>query len=80
MKINADTLGHIFKYHAPFGDQATRYQEIREAGGYLAQIITNLAPESEERTLALRKIQEAVMWANASIAINETNQNQTGPS
>jgi hypothetical protein len=28
-------------------------------------------PESRERSLALSKLQELVMWSNASIAINE---------
>lgn len=60
-----------FIYHAPFGDQAKRYEAIRDAGGILAAVMLALCPPSAERTLAYRKVQEAVMWANASIALNE---------
>lgn len=66
-----EDLERIFTYHAPKGDQATRYQTIRSAAKALAEVIVNLSPESSERTLAIRKIEEAVMWANAGIARNE---------
>lgn len=34
-------------------------------------MVDELCPESRERSLAFTKIDEAVMWANASIARNE---------
>jgi hypothetical protein len=68
MDLNLD---EIFTYHKPFGNQPNRYEEIRSQGKMLARIITAACPESAERTLAIRKVQEAVMWANVSIAINE---------
>jgi hypothetical protein len=70
-KMRADCFEENFTYHAPFGDQPERYTQIRAAARVFAEYIAETAPDSEERTLALRKIQEAVFWANASIAVNE---------
>jgi hypothetical protein len=60
-----------FTHHPPKGDQATRYVLIRTRGRDLAEIINDLAPDSREKSTALTKLEEAVMWANASIARNE---------
>ena len=67
-----DQLKNLFSYHAPFGDQAKRYELIRAAGLILAQTIQELAPESAEKTTAIRRVQESVMYANAAIACNES--------
>lgn len=61
----------LFTYHAPYGDQVARYQALREQALAFAEEIELRCPASAERTLAIRRLQEAVMWANASIAINE---------
>jgi hypothetical protein len=70
-KIN---LNNIFSYHAPIGDQTNRYECIREAAKVFAQVILNLTPECEDQGVVIRKIREAVMTANASIALNETSE------
>lgn len=72
MKIGRETVAHVFKHHPPIEGQANRYVTIREGGKIFAEILIANCPESEERTLALRDIQRAVMMANASIAINES--------
>jgi hypothetical protein len=61
----------IFTYHPPHGDQVVRYTTIRDIARVLALVILDQTPESPEQTLAIRKLQEAVMFANAAIAINE---------
>lgn len=71
MQINGETVDHVFKYHKPTADQAQRYEAVREAAKRFAVQIIGLCPHSEERTLALRDVQRAVMMANASIALNE---------
>lgn len=62
-----------FTYHAPASEQALRYQQIRAGGGELAAVLNKLCPPSRELSLAQTKLEEAVMWANAAIARNETN-------
>lgn len=65
-------IENSFTYHPPTGYQVERYQQIRDKAKMLATEIEGHCPESAEKTLAIRKLQEAVMWANASIAINES--------
>ena len=60
-----------FTYHQPHGDQPERYEQIRDSARVLAILVENLCPESRERSLAITKLEESVMWANASIARNE---------
>lgn len=60
-----------FTYHAPKGDQSERYEEIRAKAKELAILIVSETPKSREQSLALTKLEESVMWANASIARNE---------
>jgi hypothetical protein len=64
-------LKDIFTYHAPSGNQVARYTELRLRALDLAWIIEANCPESREKSLALTNLQQAIMWANASIAINE---------
>jgi hypothetical protein len=57
-----------FTYHAPKGNQPGQYEEIRTAGKKFALLVAQLCPNSREQSLALTKIEEAVMWANAGVA------------
>jgi hypothetical protein len=78
--IDAKDIENRFTYHTPITDQVTRYEQIRNFGHGLATVINNHAPDSREKALALTKIEEAVMWANAAIARNETVAEPTGES
>lgn len=66
-----DNINNSFSYHVPFGDQGERYSEIREAGRRMAVTLFERCPPSAELTLARRAIEDAVMRANQSIALNE---------
>ncbi len=59
-----------FTYHAPNDEQIQKYTAIRAAAKQLARLIANSTAQSGEQTLALRKLQESVMWANAAIAFH----------
>lgn len=60
-----------YTYHAPKADQPERYESIRHKAKMLAAYINEYCPDSREKSLAMTKLEEAVMWANASIARNE---------
>jgi hypothetical protein len=61
-----------FTYHAPKNkSQIQRYSEIRETAFAFAMGLQQGCPQSRELSLALTKLEECVMWANASIARNE---------
>lgn len=64
-------IENIFTYHKPKEGQPERYEQLRENAKSLAFLINQTCPESREKSLAMTKLQETIMWANASIAINE---------
>jgi hypothetical protein len=64
-------LAKRFTYHAPKGDQAVRYQDIRTIFKLAAADVVQRTPQSREQSLALTKLEEAMFWANAAIARNE---------
>lgn len=64
-------LDNVFTYHPPTGDQIARYADLRSTGRLLATSIDAHCPPSPERSTAIAKVREAVMWANAAIACNE---------
>jgi hypothetical protein len=66
-----DLINRNFTYHPPKSDQPGRYMLLREQAHNLASLFLQNCPNSRERSLALTKLEEAVMWANASIARNE---------
>lgn len=64
-------LENKFAHHAPKGDQAERYAENRKKFLVLAKHVRDVTPCSPEQTLAIGRLYEAMMLANAAIAINE---------
>jgi hypothetical protein len=67
-----DLLQNNFTYHPPTGsDQIERYADLRFLGRKLAEQILQCCPPSRERNLAIINLEQAIMWANASIARNE---------
>ena len=65
---NKEELQNRFTYHAPTEDQKSIYEGIRKMGLVLASMIDDLCPDSREKSLALTKVDEAVMWSNAAVA------------
>lgn len=64
-------LENRFTYHPPKDDQQIRYEMIRDRALNFAEFIDEKCPDSREKSLALTHLENAVMWANASIARNE---------
>ncbi|WP_271006563.1 hypothetical protein [Listeria seeligeri] len=57
-----------FKYYKPKFGQTEKYDLLRSEAKELAHLIDKLCPGSREKSLAITKLEESVMWANASIA------------
>ena len=66
-----DLIEETFTFHPVQPGQAERYEAIRAKAKEMATLIAELSPASAEQTLSFRHLQEAVMFANASIAIHE---------
>lgn len=64
-------LENNFTYHAPKQGQPEKYAQLRAKAKELAYLIDELCPQSREKALAMTKLEEVSMWANASIARNE---------
>ncbi len=66
--VTLDDLKNWFTYHAPNEAQLEHYHAIRDAAFDFAAVILAHTLSGADQTSALRKIREAVMTANASIA------------
>lgn len=69
--MTPEQIENTFTYHKPLPGQPERYEKIRADAKVLAYTIQDCCPESREKSLAITNIQQAVMWANAAIALNE---------
>lgn len=69
--MDAVDLDHRFTYHKPKPGQPEKYTALRDKAKELAIMVFEKCPDSQERNIAITKIEEAVMWANASIARRE---------
>ena len=70
MSKTREQIENNFKYHSPKSGQPEIYTDIRNTAKEFAIKIDESCPDSREKALALTKLEEAVMWANASIARN----------
>jgi hypothetical protein len=68
--IEQDDINNRFTYHPPSDTKATKHVMIRESGKTLTEIINEMVPDGREKSLAITKIEEAIMWANAGLARN----------
>lgn len=68
--MNADELARRFAFHPTGDDQvrAARHERIRAAGRALAELLVDLVPDCRERSIAVERLEEAVMWGNAGLA------------
>jgi len=69
--MEEETIDNNFTYHKPKEGQPEKYVSIRDTAKIFAYLIDDLCPDSREKSLAFTKLEEAAMWANASIARNE---------
>ena len=65
-------LTNNYKYHPPKTQAvAESHEDVRAQAYSLARHLNEILPESREKSIALTKIEEAMMWANAAIARNQ---------
>lgn len=73
LRVPDPQIESMFTYHRPTPEQVAAYGELTEQFKDTAYLIKELCPDSHERSLALTKLQELRMFANASIAIHGLN-------
>ena len=69
--MDNNELESRFTYHAPKPGQLDKYTALRNLAKDFATMINVLVPDSREKSLAITKVEEAIMWANAGIARRE---------
>jgi len=69
--MEKEKLEKSFTYQAPKENQIDKYQALRQKAKELSLLINDLCPEGREKSLSITKLEETIMWANKSIAINE---------
>lgn len=61
-----------FTYHPPkITNDYDPFLLVRTQAKNFAALINDLVPEGREKSLAITKLEEVVMWANAGIAREE---------
>jgi len=66
-----EQIENWLSFHRASPEQAIRIRNIFDAAKDFALIVTKNTPNGLDQTVAIRKIREAVMTANASIACDE---------
>lgn len=67
MEVNP-VIENNFSYHVPTEDQVWKYNKIRQAAKHFAYLIDRNCPSNREKSLAMTNLEQAIFWANASIA------------
>lgn len=65
--MTTDGVRNPFVYQAPDNETLDKLIEIREACGLAYTAILEFVPACAERTLAIRRLEEANMWANKAL-------------
>lgn len=76
--MNRYDLEEIFRYHEPTDGQVELYNRLRKAAKEFAETIIDCVPNSPDRTAAIRLVREAVMTANAGVALSAFWQTRLG--
>jgi hypothetical protein len=69
MAVNATNVESVFTYHAPSSDDLVAYEKLRSEARSFAKAILELTPVCADQQAAVRLVREAVMTANAAIAL-----------
>ena len=70
--MNTRRIEWDFSHHAPDDVEIKLHQHIRDTIAQAAHHVNDLIPgDSREKSLAITKLEEAMLWANAAIARNE---------
>lgn len=63
-------LEDIFRYHPPNDVNEQIFPKLRGWGLDMSKLIIASMPACRERSIALTKLEECIMWANKGIARN----------
>lgn len=70
MAIQQSDIDNWFTYHAPNPDQLKAYADLRNKAKEFAELFNAYAPDSPDKTAAMRSLRNTVMAMNLAIACN----------
>ena len=70
MEDKNQDIENRFTYHKPTDDKAKIYPILRDKAKELAYLIESNVPNGREKSCALTKLEEVIMWANAGVSRN----------
>ena len=68
MSQSRQQITRAFTYHPPTPNQVERFKTLREDAAAFAEVLDLVCPDGREKALALTKLEEVVMRANAAVA------------
>ncbi len=68
--LTTATIQDVFTYHAPAANQIPHYEAVRAAALEFGRVILEHTPACADQSAAIRHLREAVMTANAAIALD----------
>jgi hypothetical protein len=68
--ITSDPMNPMQYIDTDDADKVAAFKAINDGSSVLYAILLECCPRSAERTLAIRKLQEARMWANAAVVFD----------
>lgn len=72
MSWNYKELDHSLTNHPPVDEGVVnQFELVRKVAKEMGETILNMCPDSRERSIAITKLEETVMWAIKSIAVNQ---------
>lgn len=67
--LGKEEMEQRFGFHPGTDQTIPVHEKVREASRRIATFFDETLPDGREKNLALTKLQEASMWANAAIAM-----------
>lgn len=64
-------MNKTFLHHSPGPDGFARTEKLRKAYSDLHTLVTELAPPSRERSIALTDLETSGMWATKAVILND---------
>lgn len=61
-----------YAYHKPSTEGIDKIAKLREAFSALDDLITELAPQSREKSVALTNLETTAMWAIKAVVCNDS--------
>lgn len=71
--MSPDDIAYRFAFHAATTqEKRDEHTSVRRMCRQLADFLNESVPEGREKSLAMTKLEEVMMWANAAIARDRT--------